>query len=139
MTTISGDTGVDKATNQAVKDELSITGTAPVFGCRAWVNFDGTRNVTDSGASVIGQNVKIRASGNVSSVFKNAVGVYTVNFTTAMLDANYVVNINEGVYQGPTTGIGTMASASCGVNTYNVWSGAITAYDISVVTFSVFG
>ena len=92
-TTISGDTGVDKATNQAVKDAMGVTGTAPIFGCRAWVNFDGTRNEADTGASVIGQNVKIRASGNVSSVLKNAVGDYTVNFTTAMPDVNYVVNM----------------------------------------------
>ena len=90
-TTISGDTGVDKATNQAVKDAMGVTGTAPIFGCRAWVNFDGTRNEADTGASVIGQNVKIRASGNVSSVLKNGVGDYTVNFTTAMPDANYCV------------------------------------------------
>lgn len=86
---ISGDTGVDKATNQAVKDAMGVTGTAPIFGCRAWVNFDGTRNEADTGASVIGQNVKIRASGNVSSVLKNGTGDYTVNFTTAMVDANY--------------------------------------------------
>ena len=91
-TTVSGDTGVDKATNQAVKDAMGVTGTAPIFGCRAWVNFDGTRNEADTGASVIGQNVKIRASGNVSSVLKNGAGDYTVNFTTAMSDANYVVS-----------------------------------------------
>ena len=89
MTTISGDTGVDKATNQAVKDAMGVTGTAPIFGCRAWVNFDGTRNEADTGASVIGQNVKIRGSGNVSSVLKNGVGDYTVNFITAMPDVNY--------------------------------------------------
>lgn len=91
-TTVSGDTGVDKATNQAVKDAMGVTGTAPIFGCRAWVNFDGTRNEADTGASVVGQNVKIRASGNVSSVLKNGVGDYTVNFTTAMPDANYVAH-----------------------------------------------
>jgi hypothetical protein len=65
------------------------TGSAPIYGCRAWVNFDGTRNAADTGASTNGANVKIRASGNVTSVLKNAVGDYTVNFTTAMPDANY--------------------------------------------------
>jgi hypothetical protein len=34
--------------------------------------------------------VLIKASGNVTSVVKNAAGDYTVNFTTAMEDANYV-------------------------------------------------
>ena len=51
----------------------------PEFKCRAWVNFNGT-------------NGSIRASGNVSSVTRNGTGNYTVNFTTAMPDANYAVN-----------------------------------------------
>jgi hypothetical protein len=50
----------------------------PKFDCRAWVNFNGT-------------NGSIRASGNVSSVVRNGVGDYTVNFSTAMPDANYAV------------------------------------------------
>ena len=72
------------------------TGSAPIYGCRAWVNFDGTRNEADTGASTNGANVKIRASGNVTSVLKNAVGDYTVTFTTAMVDANYCVVANIG-------------------------------------------
>jgi hypothetical protein len=54
---------------------------ATAYGCRAWVNFDGTTNV--------GGNCTIRASGNVSTVADNGQGNYTVNFTTAMPDANY--------------------------------------------------
>jgi hypothetical protein len=50
---------------------------ANAYGCRAWVNFNGTGTVA------------IRASGNVSSITDVAVGQYTVNFTTAMPDANY--------------------------------------------------
>lgn len=34
-------------------------GDPPVFGCRAWVNFNGTRNSTDTGASTNGANVQI--------------------------------------------------------------------------------
>ena len=45
--------------------------------CRAWVNFNGTGTVA------------IRASFNVSSITDNGTGDYTVNFTTAMPDANY--------------------------------------------------
>lgn len=45
--------------------------------CKAWVNFNGTGVVA------------IRASYNVSSITDNGVGDYTVNFTTAMTDANY--------------------------------------------------
>jgi len=50
---------------------------AVAYGCRAWVNFDGTGTPA------------IRASGNVTSITDNAIGDYTVNFTTAMPDANY--------------------------------------------------
>lgn len=49
------------------------------YKCRAWVNFNGTGTVA------------IRASGNVTSITDNGVGDYTVNFTTAMPDANYSV------------------------------------------------
>ena len=65
------------------------TGSAPIYGCRAWVNFNGTRNATDTGASTNGANVLIRASGNVTSVLKNGTGDYTITFTTAMPDSNY--------------------------------------------------
>jgi hypothetical protein len=50
---------------------------AVAYGCRAWVNFNGTGTVA------------IRASGNVSSITDSGVGFYTVNFTTAMPDVNY--------------------------------------------------
>ena len=49
--------------------------------CKAWVNFNGTSTVA------------IRASYNVSSITDNGTGDYTVNFTTAMVDANYIVSL----------------------------------------------
>ena len=52
---------------------------AIAYGCRAWVNFNGTGTVA------------IRASGNVSSITDHATGDYSVNFTNAMPDANYAV------------------------------------------------
>ena len=56
---------------------LNATGSAPIYACRAWVNFNGSGTVS------------IRASGNVSSITDNGTGDYTVNFTTAMPDTNY--------------------------------------------------
>lgn len=50
---------------------------AKAYGCRAWVNFNGTGTVA------------IRASGNVSSITDNGTGDYTINFATALSDANY--------------------------------------------------
>ena len=35
----------------------------------------------------------IRGSGNVSSITDFGTGSYTVNFTTAMIDANYAANV----------------------------------------------
>jgi hypothetical protein len=51
---------------------------AVAYGCRAWVNFNGT-------------TAAITAQGNVTSVTRTAAGTFTVSFTTAMPDANYVV------------------------------------------------
>ena len=61
------------------------SGSAPIYGARAWVNFNGTGTVA------------IRASGNVTSITDNGTGDYTVNFTTAMADANYstVTGVNQ--------------------------------------------
>jgi hypothetical protein len=56
---------------------------ATAFGCRAWINFDGT--LVTNPASTTG----IRGSGNVSSVLDNGTGDYTINFTNAMPDGNY--------------------------------------------------
>jgi hypothetical protein len=58
---------------------LNASGSAPIYACRAWVNFNGTGTVA------------IRAAGNVSSITDNGTGDYTVNFTTAMPDANFAV------------------------------------------------
>jgi len=96
----------------AAKLSGAQTGTAPIYGCRAWVNFDGTRNEADTGASTNGANVKIRASGNVSSVLKNGTGDYTVNFTSALVDVNYSVNALGSVQGSTTTNGGYTAALS---------------------------
>lgn len=70
-----------QAITAQVPDVMNATGAAPLFACRAWVNFNGT-----TGA--------INASGNVSSVTKVSTGTFTINFTTAMPNANYVLTGN---------------------------------------------
>ena len=47
------------------------------YGCRAWVNFDGTGTVA------------IRGSGNVSSISDIGTGLYRINFATSMPDTNF--------------------------------------------------
>ena len=65
------------ATAESTLTQFNASGSAPVYACRAWVNFSGTGTVA------------IRASGNVSSITDTGTGEYTVNFTTAMPDADY--------------------------------------------------
>jgi hypothetical protein len=77
----------------------TVSGTAPIYGCRAWVIFDGS--------GTISANQTIRGSGNVTSVLKNAIGDYTITFTTAMPDVNYC--INGSVRQAAGLGSGNAA------------------------------
>jgi hypothetical protein len=73
---------------EAVLSDFNVTGAAPLYACRAWVNFNGTGTVA------------IRASGNVSSITDNGVGLYTINFTTAMPDVNYATMVTGSLYAG---------------------------------------
>lgn len=65
---------------------LNVSGSAPVYACRAWVNFNGTGTVA------------IRASGNVSSITDGGTGIYTVNFANSMPDGNYAVAATDDNY-----------------------------------------
>jgi hypothetical protein len=86
-TTVLGvtSTGASVTGTQSVSGNLSFNSgygsSAVAYGCRAWVNFDGTTNT--------GGFCTIRGSGNVTSVADNGTGDYTVNFTNALPDANY--------------------------------------------------
>jgi predicted flavoprotein YhiN len=90
---------------------LASAGQASV---RAWVNFNGTGTVA------------IRASYNVSSITDNATGDYTVNFTTAMPDANYS-------FQAGVLGIGGAGQPHFGSpwTTATASSARMTAFDPS--------
>jgi hypothetical protein len=103
----------------------TVTGTAPIYLCRAWVNFNGTGTVA------------IRASGNVTQVNDNGTGDYTVVFTTAMPDADYAV-VFGGVR--PTTnyfvgGASSFLTTSVNINT---WSVVPAAVDYPTVCVSIF-
>jgi len=76
MTPLRTFEAIGQANSAPVKTALNAGGSAPIYGCRAWVSFNG-------------QSVSINASGNVGSV--SSAGYFQVNFTTAMPDANYAV------------------------------------------------
>jgi hypothetical protein len=114
----------------AVKPALNASGNAPIYACRAWVNFNGTGTVS------------IRASGNVSSITDNGTGNYTVNFATAMPDANYSVNVTASAIPAISTGVigtlnGSSLPASGSVAVTTISDNAIFR-DPAVVTVSVF-
>jgi hypothetical protein len=78
---------------------------AVAYGCRAWVNFNGTGTPA------------IRASGNVTSITDNGTGDYTINFTTAMPDANYSIVGMTGAQSGVSLNIGMTLSTDLAVPT----------------------
>ena len=97
----------------AAKLSGASNGSAPIYGARAWVNFNGTGTVA------------IRASGNVSSITDGGTGVYTVNFTTAMPDANYVTTIGSS-YPGANDGYGVSSQTTIAVQIQMSVNGALS-------------
>ena len=136
--TISGTLNAGAITNTtgSFSGNLSFNsgyGSAAVaYGCRAWVNFNGTGTVA------------IRGSGNVTSITDNGVGDYTVNFTTAMPDGNYSAVASS--YGGANAGLDSFASVgyalygTSGFDMHTSQPGGTTAnrYDPLYVSVAVF-
>jgi hypothetical protein len=109
----------------------TVSGTAPIYGCRAWCRFNGT---------TVGTNAPT-AGGNVSTVTRNGAGDYTINFTTAMPDANYAVT-GMGSFAANTGKIviyqtGTAPTASL-VRVMNDIASNGSGQDCSIVTIAIF-
>jgi len=84
---------------------IQNTSGVEVYTAKAWVNFNGTGTVA------------IRASGNVSSITDNGTGSYTVNFATAMPDADYAVS--GAVQREATTGGGIHVPVTFSTSNYS--------------------
>ena len=82
---------------------------ATAYGCRAWVNFNGSGTVA------------IRDSKNVSSITDNGASNYTINFTTSMPDVNYSACI----------------SGSSVVGSNGQWAGSVEITAIATGTLQV--
>ena len=108
---LDGDIGVTAADVAATTRSINAGygSNAAAYGCRAWVNFNGTGTVA------------IRDSANVSSITDNSTGNYTVNFATDMPDANYSVTSISGQFStaGSHIMITAIIAGSCGVYTAN--------------------
>ena len=109
----------------------------PLFGCRAFVNFNGTSYI-----SVGGENhCAIRSSGNVSKVVRTGQGTYTITFTIAMPDANYSIT---QIYKPDNTASGANArmlfldsQIAASFNVITVAMGG-SATDYPIICMSIF-
>ena len=113
------------ATQEYIPTALNASGSAPIYACRAWVNFDGTGTVA------------IRDSGNVSSITDNGTGDYTVNFATAMQDINYSVSaISQAV---GTTVFMTAIKQLSNASSFSIFTSSdLGVQDSPVITIAVF-
>ena len=110
-----------------LRNALNATGSAPIYACRAWVNFNGTGTVA------------IRASGNVTSITDNGDGDYTVNFTTALPDADYATACtafrsslgSRGCIVGPVS----QTASAVRINVHNDGGGAEDSTLVCVAIF----
>jgi len=109
---------------------------ATAYGCRAWVNFNGTGTVA------------IRESGNVSSITDVSTGLYQVNLDDSMPDADYAVSlacrdeIGTGgrlVVDEGNGGEAAVTSRSTGAFPVNVYEpGSASLNDSGIISVAVF-
>lgn len=116
------DTGQLKAVYESTVGTDYNTILHNIYGARAWVNFNGTGTIA------------IRASGNVSSITDNGIGDYTVNFTTALPDADYAYNSGSSS-GGGAAWVSSRSVSSLGVITTNFTGSSNDASDISIGAF----
>lgn len=101
---------------------------ATAYGCRAWVNFNGTGTV-----AIVG-------SGNVTSITDNGTGDYTVNFTNAMPDANYscVTSAARTINNAFMSSIYYSGGLVAGSARVRCWEDSGAAQDPNVFCVSIF-
>ena len=130
-TTINASTSSGLVNTADTSGIIKLQSNGVTTNALAWVNFNGTGTVA------------IRSSYNVSSITDNGTGDYTVNFTTALSDVNYVIvgaTINNGqmgvqiagTYNGSPT---TYTTSAVRINTTQ----ANTYYDCTIVNVAIFG
>jgi hypothetical protein len=105
---------------------------APRGIAAAWVNFNGTSTVA------------IRDSENVGSITDNGAGDYTVNFTAAMIDANYAADVThqyvtDGGFSDTISSIRNVSSALATTSARVQHYSASGAYDAVTMCVTIMG
>lgn len=111
---------------------LKIQSNSVTTNALAWVNFNGTGTVA------------IRSSYNVSSITDNGTGDYTVNFATALSDANYadIYGCTAGAAGSAMPYIATASYATYKTTSglrFNTYTTAGALQDCNSVSVSIFG
>lgn len=114
----TGSGGVFNATisQSMLATPLNASGSAPLYSVRAWANLNCSSSPS------------IRASGNVSSITRQATGHFTVNFSTAMSDANYSIGLSARDTTGDGAGDGTIwvrGTTTPGTSSFQITTGAV--------------
>jgi hypothetical protein len=121
------------ATAESTLTQFNASGSAPVYACRAWVNFSGITTAT------------IRGSGNVTSITDNGTGRYRINLTTSMPDANYIITGNCSNRSGGTmfVAINSVAGSLSTLPTVDAFIVVTctynSAFDVDYVNVAIFG
>lgn len=125
------------AGNVLTSDGTTWTSSTITQSVKAWVNFDGTTSP-----------ITIRASLNVSSITDNGTGDYTVNFTTALANANYAVSgtamysssVNAHIVSyGDSNGAGGTLPTTSAFQFRTLYLSGLAAQDCTYVCISVSG
>lgn len=130
--TVPAAAGTNTVTVPAETGTVLTTASSGV--CRAWVNFNGTGTVA------------IRASFNVSSITDNGTGDYSINLTTALTDANFVMSGSGALDTANTDGnfpsVGlrrtALSASSPRIVVGTVGTGTYGAYDAQQVQVAFF-
>lgn len=128
-TRLAKQSDIGTANSSLVKTALNAGGSAPIYACRAWVNFNGTGTPA------------VTAGGNVSSITDVGTGVWRVNFATAMPNANYAAEVTcettagaVGYWAGTDDDF-TNTTSACGVRALNDGGAAADRAELSVAIF----
>jgi len=130
--TIDGSAGITFPDTVQQTNGMTMTGGNPrYYAARAWASFRPTSSMV------------IRAAVNVSSITDLGTGLFRVNFTTSMPDANYVITgVSAG--NGSTAGdvavlfvpdINQVLSGSCRLRVSSEGGSAIDVDYVSVAVF----
>jgi hypothetical protein len=123
-------TKIADANITAAKLDGAQTGSAPIYGVRAYASFDGTATTPITPIS----------SGNISSIVRNSIGNYTITLVTPMSSSNYCVVANATHNTGDTYGTNcwvTITNSSVFViSTGKITGGGVT-YNSNLISFVV--